>query len=76
MKTGGDGIGTFEDQFSTAFFFVQDSTLVHVAIPWSRKVGDNWQDYDLKVRAVDLTSGTVRWERTLRDVQYTGPLPP
>lgn len=68
----GQKIGTHLDRFSTARFFVKDSILIYISRPF--QLGGT--AHELKVRAIDLANGTSVWERTMRDVLYSGPLPP
>ena len=57
-------------------FSILGATLLHLSQPFGRRVGDEWVEEPLKLRAVDLGSGAERWSRALRDTAYRGPRPP
>jgi hypothetical protein len=72
----GERIGKFRHHRSHAQFFVADSTIVFVEPPYSRRESDKIVDHPRQVRAAVLGSGSVIWERELRDTAYRGPFPP
>ena len=72
----GELVGTMHYHRSGDHFFVLGSTLFHLSRPFGRRVGDEWIEEPLKLRAVDLGSGTVLWSIPLRDTSYRGPRPP
>ena len=57
-------------------FSILGATLLHLSQPFGRRVGDEWVEEPLKLRAVDLGTGAERWNRALRDTAYRGPRPP
>lgn len=72
----GELVGTMRYHRSADHFSVIGSTLLHLARPFGRRVGDEWIEEPLKLRAVDLGSGTELWSVPLRDTSYRGPRPP
>jgi hypothetical protein len=72
----GELVGTMRYHRSADHFSVIGSTLLHLSRPFGRRAGDEWIEEPLKLRAVDLGSGTVLWSVPLRDTSYPGPRPP
>ncbi len=72
----GELVGTMRYHRSGDHFLVLGSTLFHLSRPFGRRVGDEWIEEPLKLRAVDLGSGTELWSYPLRDTTYRGPRPP
>ena len=59
-----------------AAFIVVGSTFVYESRPFGRRLGEDWLEAPLELRAIDLTSGAELWKRPLRDTTYRGLLPP
>ncbi len=72
----GELVGTMRYHRSGDHFSVIGSTLLHLSRPFGRRVGDDWIEEPLKLRAVDLGSRTELWSVPLRDTTYRGPRPP
>jgi hypothetical protein len=72
----GDMVGSLRSFTSVTPFFVQGKLLIHLSQPHGRRVGDEWLERPLEVRAVAMSGGDERWSRPLRDTRYPGPAPP
>ncbi|CAM2064163.1 PQQ-binding-like beta-propeller repeat protein [Sulfidibacter corallicola] len=75
-RATGDPLGRFDADRSVDAFFVAGKTLVYVARPYFWRDGDQFREDPLRLRAIDLDSGRLLWERALRDTEYRGPFPP
>lgn len=69
-------LGEVLDHFSTAAFFVTGKTLVYLAHPYERLSGKKMEAKELRLRAMDLSTGFEIWQREVRDTSYRGPMPP
>ena len=72
----GERLGEIPNRLSHAWFTVQGGTLIHVAAPTARRVGGEMELEPLLLRAIDVATAALRWERPLRDTSYRGPFPP
>lgn len=75
-KTTKERLGEVTDHFSTASFFVTGNTLVYMARPYMRRVGNQTETKELRIRAINLQSGAEIWQRDVRDTTYRGTMPP
>lgn len=77
FDTTGTRIGSIQANTSRSDFIVfNDTTMVYVSEPFDIREGDELVSHPLSLVAVDLTSGRILWERTIRDTRYIGPFPP
>ena len=72
----GRQVGEFRAHTSHAPFYVTGNTLVRVTGPYVRRVGEEYDEQALSLRAVDLDSQQEIWVREIRDTKYRGPFPP
>lgn len=72
----GQRLGQVRNHQSHAWYVVRDSSLIYVAYPYGRAIGDEWVVEKQKLRAVEVDGGALIWERPLRDTEYRGPFPP
>ncbi|HET7434971.1 MAG TPA: hypothetical protein VFN10_09700 [Thermoanaerobaculia bacterium] len=75
LDTGAKAMELRRDVSATPFF-VASETLVYVAHPHGKSIGGVWVDEPLKLEALRLSNGTPQWQRAIRDVRYTGEVPP
>ncbi len=68
--------GQHRNHFSRAFFYVDGPRLIHDVWPFSYRVDGKIVEFSRQVRAVDLASGAILWQRPLRETLYRGPFPP
>lgn len=71
----GRRLGRVRNHRSHASFFVHDSTLIYVALPYGRRVGGEMTMEAKMLRAVQIGGGKVIWERPLRDTAFRGSFP-
>ena len=71
----GEEVGTTNSHFSTSFFHVSGQTLVYLAQPTLRRIGNSWEELDLRLSAIDLRTGEQIWQQPVRDTAYRGPFP-
>jgi hypothetical protein len=72
----GDTVGSLRSFTSVTPFCVHGELLIHLSQPHGRRVGDEWIERPLELRAVAISGGDERWSRPLRDPRYPGPAPP
>jgi len=73
----GKRVAQIQHPVPAAWFFIAASSLVYEAPPAGTVVdGQSVVDRRFRLRAIDLDSGDVRWERPYRDTAYRGPYPP
>jgi hypothetical protein len=75
-SSSSDRVGQFSNHQSHAPFLVIDQTLLFESTPYKLREGDNLVSYPLEIRAVDLSTGQLRWRHPVRDTTYEGDLPP
>ncbi len=68
-------LGTMDSAVSMSPFVVAGTRLIHVAQPGNRREGTKVIDRPLRLRAVDLTTGSELWTREIRDTAFRGPFP-
>ena len=69
-------LGELRSAFPQAPFFVAGTKLVFEGRPFVRLVDNQVEREPLKVRAVDLATGSEVWSVALRDTTFNGPFPP
>ncbi len=72
----GERVGRLRHRRSHSAFFVAGNTIVLVQHPYKRRIDDRIVQKRLTVEARVLGSGSLVWERLLRDTRYKGPFPP
>ena len=72
----GERLGQVRHQQSHAPFYVFGQTILYEARPYGHRVQGEWQNEPHKIHAVLLGSGSVVWERALRDTSFKGQSPP
>ena len=72
----GELVGEMRHHRSARRFSVLGANLLHLSQPFGRRVGNDWVEEPLKLRAVDLAGGAERWTRPVRDTAYRGRRPP
>lgn len=72
----GDSVGTVRDHFSMGHFFVADDHVIVTTVPYSRMESGVLVEYPTRLRAIRLNASTQSWDQTIRDLHYTGPVPP
>ncbi|MEM7705434.1 MAG: hypothetical protein AAF358_07775 [Pseudomonadota bacterium] len=76
FDAAGNPLGETRSRMSFSPFVVLDGTLLYVSQPYSERQGDGvMRGEGLTLRAMDLTTGKQRWQKTIRDTRYTGPYP-
>lgn len=69
-------LGTVDAPVSMAAFVVSGSQLFYVAQPSVRREENKLVEQPLRLRALDLRTGTALWESAVVDATYRGPFPP
>jgi hypothetical protein len=72
----GNTVGSSRFFTSVTPFFLRGNLLIHLSQPHGRRLGDEWIDRPLELRAVAMSEGTERWSRPMRDTRFLGPAPP
>jgi outer membrane protein assembly factor BamB len=72
----GATVGTVEAPVSMAPFVVSGTRLFYVAQPLVRKEGTRMVQEPLRLRSLDLQTGTELWNQPVIDSTYRGPFPP
>lgn len=75
LETGARA-GQLRNHFSRAYFYVDGTRLIHDVWPFTYRVDGKIMEFKRQVRAVDLASGAILWQRPLRETLYHGPYPP
>jgi len=73
--SSGRVLGTIDSRVSMAPFSIVGNQVIHVAMPRTHGKGAGRIDLPLRLRAVDLTTGSELWSRELRDPEFRGPTP-
>ena len=69
-------VGEMRRDVSAAPFLVWNDNVVFESRPHGYRVGEVWVDEPLKIRAIRLSRGVPVWDRTVRHLEYRGPVPP
>ena len=69
-------LGELRRDVSAAPFLVWKENVVFESRPYGYRVGEVWIDEPLKIRALRLSRGVPVWDRTVRHLEYRGPVPP
>lgn len=72
----GERIGEMRRDVSAAPFVVWKDNVVFESRPYGYRIGEVWVDEPLKIRASRLSRGEQVWDRTVRHLEYRGPVPP
>lgn len=72
----GERLNDVFHHLSRVAFVVIGSTFVYESPAFLRRLGEDWIDAPLELRAIDLSTGSEIWTRPLRDTLYRGPMPP
>ncbi|HYC58466.1 MAG TPA: hypothetical protein VEK79_02770 [Thermoanaerobaculia bacterium] len=72
----GERIGEMRRDVSAAPFVVWKDSVVFESRPYGYRIGEVWVDEPLKIRALRLSRGVPVWDRTVRHLEYRGPVPP
>lgn len=68
-------LGALETRISMSPFLVAHGQLIYVAQPTAHQRGAKSVEQPLRLRALDLSSGTEAWSRSVRDIEFRGPTP-
>src|ERR1044072_2055680 len=75
LETGARA-GQLRNHFSRAYFYVDGTRLIHDVWPFTYRADGEIVEFKRQVRAVDLASAAILWQRPLRKPLYRGPPPP
>ncbi|MCZ6670933.1 MAG: hypothetical protein O6947_07880, partial [Acidobacteria bacterium] len=68
--------GEIRNRSSASRFLLLGSILIHESPPFRQLVEGKWLEKPIRVRVVDLDTGTELWERPIRDTVFHRPYPP
>jgi hypothetical protein len=68
-------LGSFRSDVSMAPFTVVGTRLFYVALPGLRLEGSKMVEEPLRLRALDIATGSELWSRDIRDTAFRGPFP-
>ena len=73
--TSGRRLGSLLDYRSHAPFMVVGTSIIYETGPFERRADEKLITEPLRLRSVNLGSGTLQWTREIRDTVYRGPFP-